>query len=255
MTRSTPYMSSSGKPRPQSTTIMSLPYSSTVMFLPISFRPPSGMIFSFSANKITTPLMIQTYKQNKPQHSCADCQNNLLSRKFRREGKCERKPSGCPFTFNHPPQRQNCKIMLQNLILQFGKASAWQKRPEGTFFDKLMKKRARPPLRVRKTGKWVSSVCGLCKNAQVRQKAAGRGSSAPCRRDGSRNEQPYPGKDGASAGPVTRLVLDRGCPAARRENCEADHTPPHDSAGSIAQNRRVVYLFFGCAPLGDGFFR
>lgn len=113
-----------------------------------------------------------------------------------------------------------------------------------------MKKRARPPLRVRKTGKWVSSVCGLCKNAQVRQKAAGRGSSAPCRRDGKRNEQPYPGKDGASAGPVTRLVLDRGCPAARRENCEADHTPPHDSAGSIAQNRRVVYLFFGCTPLG-----
>ena len=98
--------------------------------------------------------------------------------------------------------------------------------------------------------KWVSSVCGLCKNAQVRQKAAGRGSSAPCRRDGKRNEQPYPGKDGASAGPVTRLVLDRGCPAARRENCEADHTPPHDSAGSIAQNRRVVYLFFGCAPVG-----
>ena len=113
-----------------------------------------------------------------------------------------------------------------------------------------MTKRARPPLRVRKTGKWVSSVCGLCKNAQVRQKAAGRGSSAPCRRDGKRNEQPYPGKDGASAGPVTRLVLDRGRPAARRENCEADHTPPHDSAGSIAQNRRVVYLFFGCAPLG-----
>ena len=95
-----------------------------------------------------------------------------------------------------------------------------------------MKKRARPPLRVRKAEKWVSSVCGLCKNAQVRQKAAGRGSSAPCRRDGKRNEQPYPG------------------PAARRENCEADHTPPHDSAGSIAQNRRVVYLFFGCAPLG-----
>ena len=45
-------------------------------------------------------------------------------------------------------------------------------------------------------------------------------------------------------------MLARGCPAARRENCEADHTPPHDSAGSIAQNRRVVYLFFGCTPLG-----
>lgn len=117
-----------------------------------------------------------------------------------------------------------------------------------------MKKRARPPLRVRKAGKWVNTVCGLCKNAQVRQNAAGRGSSAPCRRDGKRNEQPYPGKDGASAGPVTRLVLDRGCPAARRENCEADHTPPHDSAGSIAQNRRVVYLFFRMRAVGTDFF-
>ena len=83
MTRSTPYMSSSGKPRPQSTTIMSLPYSSTVMFLPISFKPPSGMIFSFSANKITTPLMIQTYKQNKSQRSsCADCQKTCLAESF-----------------------------------------------------------------------------------------------------------------------------------------------------------------------------
>ena len=44
---------------------------------------------------------------------------NLHSRKFRREEKRERKPSGCPFTSNNPPQRQNCKIMLQNLILQF----------------------------------------------------------------------------------------------------------------------------------------
>ena len=46
---------------------------------------------------------------------------NLPGQKFRREEKCERKPSGCPFAFNHPPQRQNCKIMLQDLILQFGK--------------------------------------------------------------------------------------------------------------------------------------
>ena len=44
---------------------------------------------------------------------------NLPSRKSRREGLCERKPSGFPFTFNNPPQRQNCKIMLQNLILKF----------------------------------------------------------------------------------------------------------------------------------------
>ena len=57
---------------------------------------------------------------------------NLPSRKFRREEKCERKPSGCPFASNNPPQRQNCKIMLQNLILQFGKQLG-EKRPEGTF--------------------------------------------------------------------------------------------------------------------------
>ena len=46
-------------------------------------------------------------------------QENPPSQKFRREEKCERKPSGCPFAFNNPPQRQNCKIMLQKLILQF----------------------------------------------------------------------------------------------------------------------------------------
>ncbi len=34
---------------PQSTTMISPPYSYTVMFLPISFSPPSGMIFKFSA--------------------------------------------------------------------------------------------------------------------------------------------------------------------------------------------------------------
>ena len=45
----------------------------------------------------------------------------LSSQKLRREEKCERKPSGFPFASNNPPQRQNCKIMLQNLILQFGK--------------------------------------------------------------------------------------------------------------------------------------
>ena len=46
-------------------------------------------------------------------------QENPPSQKFRREEKCERKPSGCPFAFHNPPQRQNCKIMLQKLILQF----------------------------------------------------------------------------------------------------------------------------------------
>ena len=59
---------------------------------------------------------------------------NLPSRKFRREG-CERKPSGCPFAFHHPPQRQNCKIMLQNLILQ--SKAAWRKCPKG-HFNKLI---------------------------------------------------------------------------------------------------------------------
>ena len=33
---------------------------------------------------------------------------------------------------NNPPQRQNCKIMLQNLILQFGKQLG-EKGPKGLF--------------------------------------------------------------------------------------------------------------------------
>ena len=57
---------------------------------------------------------------------------NLSSRKFRREEKCERKPSGFPFAFHHPPQRQNCKIMIQKLILQFWKQLV-KKSPEGLF--------------------------------------------------------------------------------------------------------------------------
>ena len=59
-------------------------------------------------------------------------QENPPSQKFRREEKCERKPSGCPFAFHNPPQRQNCKIMLQNLILQFGKQLG-EKGPKGLF--------------------------------------------------------------------------------------------------------------------------
>ena len=39
-----------GVDTPQSTTIISLPYSKTVIFLPISSSPPRGIIFSFSAN-------------------------------------------------------------------------------------------------------------------------------------------------------------------------------------------------------------
>ena len=60
----------------------------------------------------------------------------LPSRKFRREEKCERKPSGCPFASNNPPQRQNCKIMLQNLILQFWKQLG--EKVQRDFFDKLI---------------------------------------------------------------------------------------------------------------------
>ena len=37
------------RPTPQSTTIISRPYSSTVIFLPISSRPPRGIIFNFGA--------------------------------------------------------------------------------------------------------------------------------------------------------------------------------------------------------------
>ena len=49
MTMSMPGISSSGKLNPQSTMTMSLLYSTTVMFLPISPTPPSGMIFSLFA--------------------------------------------------------------------------------------------------------------------------------------------------------------------------------------------------------------
>ena len=41
-----------------------------------------------------------------------------------------------PFAFDHPPQRQNCKIMLQNLILQFGKQLG--EKAQRDFFDKLL---------------------------------------------------------------------------------------------------------------------
>ena len=61
---------------------------------------------------------------------------DLPSQKFRREEKCERKPSGLPFAFHLPPQRQNCKIMLQNLILQFGKQL--DEKAQRDFFDKLL---------------------------------------------------------------------------------------------------------------------
>ena len=78
------------------------------------------------------PLPYKIEKSRQETRRDAAGQKNRPSRKFRREEKCERKPSGCPFAFNHPPQRQNCKIMLQNLILQFWKQLG-EKAPEGLF--------------------------------------------------------------------------------------------------------------------------
>src|SRR3989304_10136846 len=48
MTRSTPSISSSGNMRPASTMVRSSPSSKTIMFLPISPRPPRGITRSFS---------------------------------------------------------------------------------------------------------------------------------------------------------------------------------------------------------------
>ena len=68
----------------------------------------------------------------------------LPSRRFRREEKCERKPSGCPFASNNPPQRQNCKTELQNTFCNFEGSLA--KDPKG-LFDKLT---------VRLAGRYIS---------------------------------------------------------------------------------------------------
>ena len=59
----------------------------------------------------------------------------LPSQKLRREEKRERKPSGCPFASNHPPQRQNCKIRY-NKNLFCNSESSLAKSPKG-LFDKL----------------------------------------------------------------------------------------------------------------------
>ena len=59
---------------------------------------------------------------------------NQSSPKFRREGSCERKPSGYPFASNNPPQRQNCKIMLQNFDFAIRKA-AWRKSSKGLLYQ------------------------------------------------------------------------------------------------------------------------
>ena len=98
------------------------------------------------------PLPCKIEKSRQETRRDADCQKNLPSRKFRREEKCERKPSGCPFASNNPPQRQNYKIMLQNLILQFGKQLG--KKARRDFFDKLTR-RKRSGSRVQKALRFV----------------------------------------------------------------------------------------------------
>ena len=71
---------------------------------------------------------------------------NLPRRKLRREGSCERKPSGCPFAFHNPPQRQNCnaagKTRAPNSRLTSGAESFIlfaEIRTSGVFFDILGK--------------------------------------------------------------------------------------------------------------------
>ncbi len=75
---------------------------------------------------------------------CVWVSKNQSSRRFRREEKRERKPSGCPFAFDHPPQRQNCKTELQNTFCNFEGSLA--KDPKG-LFDKLT---------VRLAGRYIS---------------------------------------------------------------------------------------------------
>ena len=55
-------------------------------------------------------------------HGNPDCQKICQAKSF--GGKKSVKPSGFPFAFNSPPQRQNCKIMLQKLHFAILKA-AW----------------------------------------------------------------------------------------------------------------------------------
>ena len=94
------------------------PFSIFRLHLPLRCNPPP--------HKTQAPLRVQRGRR---------LSKNLSSRKFRREEKCERKPSGFPFALNNPPQRQNCKIILQNSILQFWKQLV--KNPRRDFFDKL----------------------------------------------------------------------------------------------------------------------
>ena len=82
---------------------------------------------------ITQPRPVKTNKGHGL--SPGRLSKKLPSQKLRREEKRERKPSGCPFASNHPPQRQNCKIRY-NKILFCNSESSLAKSPKG-FFDKL----------------------------------------------------------------------------------------------------------------------
>lgn len=71
---------------------------------------------------------------------------NLSSRKLRREGSCEGKPSGCPFAFHNPPQRQNCNAAGKTRATNSGLTSGAESfilfaeiRTSGVFFDILGK--------------------------------------------------------------------------------------------------------------------
>ena len=114
---SRPCSAGSGMPLPYNAWLAALPnfpFSIFRLHLPLRCNPP---------HKTQAPLRVQRGRR---------LSKNLSSRKFRREEKCERKPSGFPFAFHHPPQRQNCKIMIQKLILQFWKQLV-KKSPEGLF--------------------------------------------------------------------------------------------------------------------------
>src|SRR5258708_3442444 len=58
-----PSISGVGKRRPTSTTTILPPYSTTVMFLPISPRPPSGSTRSFSAAILSVPSMPRSRRE------------------------------------------------------------------------------------------------------------------------------------------------------------------------------------------------
>ena len=85
---------------------------------------------------ITQPRPVKTNAKKQGTRAFArQTVKKLPSQKLRREEKCERKPSGCPFASNHPPQRQNCKIRY-NKILFCNSESSLAKKPKGTFLTR-----------------------------------------------------------------------------------------------------------------------